>query len=349
MPYRFKIDEPVNKGFQRIAREQLEAALSELAAPQIAATGVHECRKALKRMRALVLLAAGSLKKGEARRRTKALGKVARLLATKRDQAVRLATLGKLMSDSGPDGALVLAPLKAHLTRTLGDGAPHLDAGSAGRAHELLLREARKFSRLRLRRRGFAALESGLEKSYRRARKALTDAYCEPSDESFHSLRKAVQWHWRQMSLLARAWPEEFAVRVDAARELSQILGDDHDLAMLIEATLAADDITAEHKEAIAGLCLGRQAALRAAAEHRAQRLLAEKPKAFIGRIGGYWEFGRIVPLPEVAGTGHRSAKVLRADAQTGSQPATQDAAPSSAKPRLAPKPASSTPSQRRA
>ncbi len=42
MPYRFKINEPVEKGFRRIAREQLDAALAELAAPEIAPSGVHE-------------------------------------------------------------------------------------------------------------------------------------------------------------------------------------------------------------------------------------------------------------------------------------------------------------------
>ena len=56
MPYRFKIDEPVEKGFRRIAREQLDVALAELAAPQVPPKGVHECRKALKRLRALVRL-----------------------------------------------------------------------------------------------------------------------------------------------------------------------------------------------------------------------------------------------------------------------------------------------------
>ncbi|MGH9695206.1 MAG: CHAD domain-containing protein, partial [Bryobacteraceae bacterium] len=296
----------------------------------------------------LVLLAAASLKKDEARRRTKALGKIARLLAGKRDQAVMLATLGKLMSECGPDGAVALAPLKAHLTKTLGDGAPHLDLDSATRARELLLREARTCSRLRFRRRGFAALEGGLKKSYRRARKALDDAYCEPSDEGFHMLRKAVQWHWRQMSLLARAWPEEFAVRVDAARELSQMLGDDHDLAMLIGVTAAADDISADHKEAIVALCLERQSALRAAAEHRARRLLSERPKAFIERVAAYWKFGRIVRFPEAVRGMQGDHKVARAEAQSSSQPKLHDTSPAPAKPRLA-KPASAAPSQRRA
>lgn len=61
MPYRFKIDEPVEKGFRRIAREQVDAALQELAAPEVQPKGVHECRKSLKRLRALVRLAASAL------------------------------------------------------------------------------------------------------------------------------------------------------------------------------------------------------------------------------------------------------------------------------------------------
>ena len=36
------------------------------------------------------------------------------------------------------------------------------------------------------------------------------------------------------MSLLARAWPDEFAVRVSAARELSQMLGDDQGLLKIL-------------------------------------------------------------------------------------------------------------------
>ena len=75
MPYRFKIDEPVEKGFRRIAREQLDIAFTELAppAPNILPTGVHECRKALKRMRALVRLATPALGQRKARRRARAL------------------------------------------------------------------------------------------------------------------------------------------------------------------------------------------------------------------------------------------------------------------------------------
>jgi CHAD domain-containing protein len=355
MPYRFKINEPVEKGFRRIAREQLDAALAELAAQQIAPSGVHECRKALKRLRALVRLASPALGQAKARQRAKALGEIARLLSARRDQAVMLETVAKLASEGGPDAAHILAPLRAHLVASVGEQPKPLDGDSAAKARMLLLQEAKKFSRARFKKRGFAALEGGLETSYRQARKALKNAYGEPSDEAFHSLRKAVQWHWRQMSLLARAWPDEFAVRVAAARELSQLLGDDHDLAMLIGATATAEKLTSDEKETIVALCHGQQHALRAAAEFRVGRLFAEGPKAFIKRMRAYWDFARAgSPRLETTSVAHPAPPALpprtvNGEAQGAVEPAPEAPKPAAAKPRLAAKSVSSAPSQRRA
>jgi CHAD domain-containing protein len=298
MPYRFKIDEPVEKGFRRIAGEQLAIALAELdAAGGIDAKGVHDFRKALKRLRALVRLASSALDGRSVRRRTRALGEIARLLSDHRDGAVMRDTVAKLTSESAVDTAAALAPVHVQLARLAAENGATFDADAAAEARRLLLREVKKFSRMRLRGRGFQALEGGLEKSYRRARKAIKIAYIEPTNENFHSLRKAVQWHWRQMNLLSRAWPEEFAVRAAAAHELSQIIGDDHDLAVLIEAVENGEGISAESKPAILAVCKQRQDALRQAAEPRARRLFAEAPKAFVKRLSAYWKSGRSAGL----------------------------------------------------
>jgi hypothetical protein len=303
----------------------------------------------------------GAIGRSKARRRTKALAEIARLLSDRRDQAVMLQTIAKLASEGGPDAASALAPLRRHLVGRIGEEAKPLDADSAAKARLLLLQEARKFSRTRFDRRGFAALKEGLEKSYGNARKATKDAYSEPSDESFHTLRKAVQWHWRQMSLLARAWPDEFAVRVTAARELSQMLGDDHDLSMLITAAAKSTDMSNDEKEAVVALCLRQQQGLRDAAEFRARRLFAEAPKDFVKRMAAYWRYSRILdPRVEAVVAGPRDAQSLRPDVQPhGAQdeghapgeghPVLQEAKPAPSKPRLASKAAAPAPSQRRA
>lgn len=349
MPYRFKVDEPVEKGFRRIAREQLEAALQELSAPEVLPKGVHECRKSLKRLRALVRLAASALGEDKARKRTRALGDIARLLGGSRDQAVMLDTVDKLEAEGGPDGIAMLAPLKAHFAKNLASARQPLDAGCAAKARLLLLKEAKVFARMRVRKHGFAALQGGLETSYRHARKALKIANGEPSAETFHTLRKSVQWHWRQMSLLARAWPEEFAVRVTAARELSQLLGDDHDLAMLIAATVKAQDLSAEQKEAIVKQCLRDQQNLRVAAEVRARRLFAERPAAFVRRMAAYWEFGGGARAFEVGPARQPKEPQQPVQVVAGGDPVNGGTAPVAAKPRLAAKSATAAPSQRRA
>jgi CHAD domain-containing protein len=352
MPYRFKINEPVEKGFRRIAREQLDAALMHLAsAPHISPSGVHECRKALKRLRALVRLTAPALGRGTARRRTKALSAIARLLSAHRDQTVMLETLAKLTSEIPTEVQRVFSPLRAHFAGLVGQQPEPVDVDCAAKIERLLLREAKKFARSRFRRRGFAALEGGLEKSYRQARKAMKNAYGEPSDESFHTLRKAVQWHWRQMSLLGRAWPDEFAVRVAAARELSQMLGDDHDLAMLVDALADVEEMPPEDKEAIAALCRERLQALRDAAEPRAERLFAETSKAFTKRMAVYWRHGRAVEQSLGASIAARvePAKSSSAAVKPELKPAPEVAKPVAAKSRLAAKTPASAPSQRRA
>lgn len=349
MPYRFKIDEPVEKGFRRIACAQIDVALAELAGPDIGAKGVHEYRKALKRLRALVRLATPSLAPGEGKRCVKSIGDIARLVSGRRDEAVLRETIDGLAGESGSTAANVLAPWRAHLAADRA-AISRIDPQSITQMRIMLHDEVKFLMRAKVRHRGFSALKGGLESSYRRARTTLKDACREPSDESFHTFRKAVQWHWRHMSLLARAWPDEYAVRVGAARELSQILGDDHDLAALITATIQADDFSADQKEAIVELCLARQRELRDSVEPRARRLFAEKPKAFIARMSAYWKYGRTAPFPDVVPIYRRPAKEgVGGDAGSRAVVTTLETGTGSRKPQSGSTSSPGSPSQRRA
>jgi CHAD domain-containing protein len=350
MPYRFKINEPVEKGFRRIAREQFDASSAELAGPNVGAKNVHECRKSLKRLRALVRIAAGAIGHGKAQRRNKSLGGIAKLLSDRRDQTVMLDTIAKLSLENA-DTASALAPLGAGIAQQDAHQPETLAQDIATRARALLAREALKLERAEFSKRGFAALADGLEASYRHGRKAGKYAYEEPTDENFHELRKAVQWHWRQMSLLSKAWPDEFAVRVNAARELSQQLGDDHDLAMLVDAALRSATMSDEQKDAAIQVCRRRQQSLRMSAEYRVKRLFAEKPRAFVGRVAAYWRCSRSldsrleVPLaPRQVGV----ADQLKTGLADLDVPAT-DKRQTPVKPRLAVKSEAQATSQRRA
>lgn len=351
MPYRFKINEPVEKGFRRIAREQLDTALAELAGTEVGPTNVHQCRKALKRLRALIRLCGDAIGNGKARRRTKSLGEIAKLLAARRDETVLLETVEKLAKGS-PEAAEALAPVRASLGVEGTNKSQLLGSDTTGRARMRLLRETKKVAHINFDKRGFAAISGGLEASYDHGRTAAKIAYEEPTDENFHELRKAVQWHWRQMSLLARAWPDEFAVRVNAARELSQLFGDDHDLAMLIAVIAKSTTLSAEEKEAAVAFCQREQHILRANAQYRVKRLFAEKPRAFVDRIETYWRCARSLDprlevSPAVRQVPHADPVATKKDAPVSGS--VKDKRPTPPKPRLAAKSEAPAPTQRRA
>lgn len=291
MAFRFKLDERFDKGFRRIAREQLDKTFSELVDLTSRPTSVHESRKALKRLRALLRLVAPAIGDKAFTRRNKALRRVGHLLAVSRDAAVIEDTLHDLVPVGDPRRAAIAdAGREISAYQSHGVAQPSTKIGDKARA--LLLKEERHFAALKFKGTGLAAIEQGLEDSYRAARRALRLAYKHPSDETVHDLRKTVQWHWRHMALLSRAWPEVFAARIAAARDLSQMLGRDHDFAMVREAAAKTPSIDAETRSMIVAICDEQQSALRREAEPRLHQLFAESAPVFVRRIAAYWEAG---------------------------------------------------------
>jgi CHAD domain-containing protein len=287
MPYRFKLDEKIKKGFRRIAREQVALAVDELSVANIPAAAIHSSRKAIKRLRALLRAAGPALGTAAQRRHDKALRDIARRLSHRRDADVLEETVTKLETVYGKDAIDCLRALRVSLENGLGDASRPLDAESLNAIRIALSDEGKRLSKARLNSRGITAMLDGITATYGDGRRALKRTYNSPSDENVHELRKMVQAHWRHMALLSRAWPEALTIRLEAARELSQVLGDDHDLALLKQAALSHQ---VEGVDAIIELCERRQAELRDAARPRAARLFAEQPQHFAHRMTVYWQ-----------------------------------------------------------
>lgn len=291
MAFRLRIDEPIEKGFRRIGAEQIERARRQLAANADPATEVHEARKCLKRIRALLRLGREGLGEAVFRAENAQFRTIAASLASARDDHVMVETIVKLMAED--DGRLggALGRLKAAV---LANRAPETETAAVGRteADAALERAARGFKRLRIAPNSFATVERGFVRNYRKALKCRDLAYAEGTDEAFHEWRKCVQTYWRHMALLSRAWPALFEVHIEAARGLSQALGDDHDLALLRQglAALPAGTLPADDVQAIEALIAARQGALRRAAKAQGQLIFAERPKAIGRRITAVWE-----------------------------------------------------------
>jgi len=291
MAFRFRLTETFEEGCQRIAREQIERAQGQLKGPDDLVVAVHETRKSLKRLRALLRLIRPALGDSVFHHENAQLREIARILSSARDRQVLLETVAKLeAAASFPKKGLGQA-LREALTATNGEQSPIFEAAALRQAQGRLAEAKKRLAKLRLPGRGFEVVGPGLEASYRRARRAFRSAYVELTDEAFHEWRKGAQTHWRQMLLLTRAWPASLEARASEARALSQILGDDHDLAML-SAFLRSEACARLGEDAgvVERLARRRQQELREIAHPMGLRLFAESPKALHHSIAAYWE-----------------------------------------------------------
>ncbi|HKD57876.1 MAG TPA: CHAD domain-containing protein [Hyphomicrobiaceae bacterium] len=288
MTYRFKLQEPIGQAVRRVGLEQIEIATAKLAATNDIATAIHDARRCLKRLRALLRLIEPGLAEAQYRREAARLAGIGRLLSRARDLDVMRQTLGKLECrfDALPAGATDrLATFLAH-------SQDHA-SGPDGRRQALVrLEQSKRFFATK----AAATIElghviEGLGRAYRKARKAFRQAYRAPHEEAFHACRKRVQLHWRHMALLSRGWPEALSARASEAKEVSRLLGEDHDYAVLL--ALARERgksiLRAEDLEALTALCTSCQSELRAAARPRGDRLFAEPVKNLESRVALYW------------------------------------------------------------
>jgi CHAD domain-containing protein len=223
---------------------------------------------------------------------TERLGSIAKGLAPARDAQALLDAIDKiggraeLQGESSP-----IRALRAWLHRRRQAAERSLEANAASDAMRGLVALRPALSSLAVYPDSFEPVASGLLTSYRSGRKAFARAFKSGSDEDFHDWRKSLQHHWRHMQLLAPCWPSELSARVELSRNLSQILGDDHDMALLRQLVSAPTMVFASPEDTAVFLkrCRNRHKALRQEAKARGARLFVERPRPFVERIEAYW------------------------------------------------------------
>jgi CHAD domain-containing protein len=236
--YGLRTGEPTPEGLRRIARGQLDRAQAELkgAPKRKLAVAVHDTRKSLKRLRAAVRLGRDALGEGTYKRENQAFRDTGRRLAWVRDASVLIETLDDLEQAAGrelPSGAT--AGLRKRLEAERKEALQSLKEDDVVIDAVLdELEDARtRTATWTLDTDGFSALEPGLRRIYRRGRKAMNAAAEEPSTENLHEWRKRVKDLWHAEQILRPASPKKMKKLAKRTHELSDLLGDDHDLAEL--------------------------------------------------------------------------------------------------------------------
>lgn len=292
MSYRLEESETLAEGLRRIAREELDAALIHLRGEGSAEEEerVHETRKSMKKVRAILRLVRKEIGSDAYDRENQALRDAGRVLAPVRDAQVLVDTLAGLDERAGESiserdlGKIAAALEKRRQSarkQVLGDG----DAFAA--VAEAVADARGRIDGWPIGRTDSKAFEASLKKTYKRGRAGFEDAYEEGTPKAFHEWRKRVKYHWYHVRLLEPAAEAEIGVVVEATDQLSDLLGLDHDYAVLAEAIrgLGTTAGSADARRGIIAMIERERLELERRALPIAHRVYDEKPKGRASQI----------------------------------------------------------------
>ncbi len=298
MAFRIKPHKSAAKEVRRAALKQLtKARVALLLPPEQRAFGIHEARKRIKEVRALVRLVRkplGDTFVPENRR----LRDINRKLSAMRDASALIETWD----------ALALGAPALFATRSMQNVRKRLliraqdGKRTVGEAYQVLSEVEADVSAIEqavatwpLSGKRFELFASGLQKSFADGRRSFAVADGAVTDDHLHDWRKRVKDHWYHTRLLGAAWPAAFKVRASMLKDLSELLGQDHDLFMLetlldIEPALFG---TARQRHLLAEIVGRRRAQLQRKAFSLGGRLYAESPAALRKRWQRCWRLVR--------------------------------------------------------
>jgi CHAD domain-containing protein len=289
MPPEIQIRRDAGEQVRQTAILQLEKALKALTreakTPRSQDTSVHTARKRLKEVRALLRLVRKDLGKIVYTQNNRELRDIARPLSELRDATALLHALealrdrgkGKLKKRPYEVVRKVLRARRTDLRRRIIDSEGTLK--KAASALQLVHNRVNHWS--------FShgaenVLVPGLRDTYAKGQSAMRIAQETPADEHLHEWRKRTKDLRNQLELLESLWPVQMKTAAARARKVTDLLGDDHDLAVLLAVIESAvSDVPADVAAALKAAVDFRRGELQAAAKSLGRRLYAQTPASF--------------------------------------------------------------------
>lgn len=300
--------ESVRAATRRVLRKRIErtVALIEHRPTSDRGEEVHEARKQIKQARALLKLLRTGARHRMCSRIDRRLRKVARALSGIRDATVLLQRLSEMQRRAALSHASV-----ARLRVALEICQERAYAGSlATPAHRARLvdslRDAQKqIARLPAAHKGWTTIGTGLRNVYKAARveaavavqRGVTD------DAALHEARKRAKDLLHALEFLRKLRPGSLHGRIRALHHLTDLLGKDHDLAVLAACLQGPlhGQLTSEELPRILSAIHKTRRYLQRTACIVSKNVYVSSEAAFVKTMHRYWRQGRAARAP--AGT----------------------------------------------
>ena len=296
--FRLQADESLAEGLRRVTLDQLQYARRALEQLPVDA-GVHEARKSVKRVRAVLRLTRSYVGDGVYGPDNVRLRDVGRTLGPARDAAVLLQTFDALIAQAAAEPVTgVFEDFHHHLAdrqRTLENEINEtVKREVLGFLDQFSTRGADRASDPNRRAipDDFATIATGFRRIYRQGRKRMTDAQANPSTSAFNLWRKRVRYLSYQVHLISESSAYLADELAPDLAELAVGLGTEHDLAVLSEMAGEQPDLIEDEasRRELVKLLEQHRLDLQAAMGPIGRRIYLEAPRQFVDSLGAGWE-----------------------------------------------------------
>ena len=295
MAYRLRLQNTADS-VRTVARQRIDKAMAALCVPASDyAKGVHQARKRFKELRALLRLVRKPL--GEAfKPQSLRLRDLGRMLAQTRDAGAMLESWD-LLAKRSPALFAEAEWRKVRQRLAARARAEQTDAGLAERIAEVvdqLSRLTEGIDDWPLDGQGFDLLCGGIRRTYADGCEELAKARLDRSAEQLHEWRKRVKDHWYHTQLLTPVWPSLMRLRSQALKRLADMLGEDHDLAMMHELMRAQPELFGSEtvRQRLVVVIERRRSELQKTAFALGEDLYRESPEQLVARWRRYQTLG---------------------------------------------------------
>jgi CHAD domain-containing protein len=230
MGYHIEKGESLATAFGRIAAEEIDLAMAQSRRLH-RGEAVHNARKALKRLRALLRSLRLAFPKKLFRAENRHIAATCRRISPLRDVHVQLRTLGKLKAAASPAGDHI----RRQLLRQQSSFIRRIPA-LRKTVRALLDVSRQSLASWPLRKATAEDLASGLKRIYKQGREAFKTARKSPTPGHLHAWRKKTKSLGYGLEMIKNLGSGELSKMIRCSDILTEALGDDQDLFMVLRA-----------------------------------------------------------------------------------------------------------------
>ncbi len=280
------------RALHRAACHFVRRASRALASPRLSDTAVHDARKDLKRARTALRLLRPVLGEPIYRRENVLLRDVAHALNAARDAKVLTQTLQSLRrSHRALRGDAEVAELlhtlqadRAGVRRRLREPPARL-----ARMRGVLEQLSGRVMQWRVGNHGWSVLGPALRRIYRSGRRALPAARARPTEQALHEWRKQVKYLRYALEMLAPMRARKAARLARQAKQLTDGLGEAHDLAVLAQKARVSAKRSRAGLQRLFRIIDRQRDRLSLDALSRGEQLYRAKPSDWQKQLERYW------------------------------------------------------------